>query len=464
VSEQNDNTGSRPLQRGWDDRGDSSASSQDSAVRTNGTAVPKPSPSSSPTSSSEAHLSRSLGWPLADHANTQLPWLNADGETPPETPVTGPSGERPLRTPAGRPAAEPWRLGPAAGLTADQLATREPPTVEPSARSQRDERPETSAPVQQPSTALAFDTIVTRRSARPTTGWRAAVYGLTAGRWNPGPSAAERAHLEKISKIKTLLPGRHVVTVTSMKGGIGKTTSAALLGLALAEHRGDQVIALDANPDAGTLAERLLGVQPLRNVRDLLANADRMEFSSDLARVTSLAGRLQVLASEQDPVLSEGFTDVEYRRVVEVLRRFCNVIITDTGTGLVHSAMQGALAESHSLIVTGAPTADGASLASRTLDWLEKNGYEHLVKRAIVVLSCDRVSRDINMSALRAHFQGRCRAVVEIPRDPHLAKGQQIDLSELRPRTLDAAMTLAALVAEQFREINDSKQLGREHG
>lgn len=373
--------------------------------------------------------------------------------TEPKQQEQAPPTAEPWRPPAGRPHEEPLHDR---DRDLDRDRDQASPPQSPALQADHSH-------VETPATSLSFDSIVTRRSARPATGWRAAVYALTAGRWNPGPSRAEEQYLERVSQIRTLLPGRHVVTVTSMKGGIGKTTTAALLGLALAEYRGDHVIALDANPDAGTLAERLLGVQPIRNVRDLLANADRIEYSTDLARVTERAGRLQVLASEQDPLLSEAFTAAEYHRVIGVLRRFCEVIITDTGTGLVHSAMQGALAETHSIIVTGAPTADGASLASRTLDWLERNGHRDLVERAIVVLSCDRVSRDINLGALRQHFKSRCRDVVEIPPDPHLAKGQQIHLDELRPRTRDAALHLAGLVASQFKDINDLTH-GRELG
>lgn len=322
-------------------------------------------------------------------------------------------------------------------------------------------QPDTAPP--RPVAGLTFDSIVTHRTSRPTQGWRAAAFTATGGMWNPGPSRAERAHLERLARIRTPLPGRHLVTVMSLKGGIGKTTSAALLGLVLAEFRGDHVIAMDANPDAGTLAERLLGQQPLTNVQHLLANAPAIEHASDLARITELAGRLQVLASDQNPLLSQTFDETRYRQVLGVLKKFCNVIITDTGTGVVDSVVQGALAETHSLIVTGAPTGDGAVLASRTLDWLANNGHGRLVERAIVVLSCDRVSRDINRRDLRSHFEGRARAVVEIPRDPHLAKGQRIHLDELRPATRAAAMELAALVAEQFRTVNDADPIVREH-
>ena len=44
-----------------------------------------------------------------------------------------------------------------------------------------------------------------------------------------------------------------VIAVVSPKGGPGKTTITALLGMLLAELRRDPVIALDANPDLGDL-------------------------------------------------------------------------------------------------------------------------------------------------------------------------------------------------------------------
>ena len=47
-----------------------------------------------------------------------------------------------------------------------------------------------------------------------------------------------------------------LVAIASQKGGVGKTTVTTLLGMALADAREDRVIAIDANPDRGTLAER----------------------------------------------------------------------------------------------------------------------------------------------------------------------------------------------------------------
>jgi MinD-like ATPase involved in chromosome partitioning or flagellar assembly len=224
---------------------------------------------------------------------------------------------------------------------------------------------------------------------------------------------------------------------------------ATLLGLVMAENRGDRVIVLDANPDAGTLADRLTGESSV-TVRELLRDLDRIHSWTEVSRYTSLAGRLQVLASEQDPASSEAFSREEYQQICALLDRFFNIIITDSGTGLVHSAMEGTLKLADSLIVVGAPTVDGAGRASKTLDWLLAHGHSALATEAVVVLSCDRTSAEVDRDRIRKHFTERSRAVVEIPPDPHLATGGRVELAHLRPATRDAAYELAALMADRF--------------
>lgn len=303
---------------------------------------------------------------------------------------------------------------------------------------------------------LSHETLARRRSERPTMGWRAALYALTG--LNPGPSEVESRRNAKIARIKAPLPGCFKLAVVSLKGGVGKTTTTGLLGLTLAEHRGDRAIALDANPDAGTLAERLLGYEPQVTVRDLLANIDRIETlthvdpSRALSGYTALAGRLHVLASEQDPAMSEMFNSEEYAAVSRLLSRFYNIILTDSGTGLVHSAMQGTLDNTHSLVIVGAPTVDGASRAAKTLDYLAAHGFEQMVRNAVVALSCDRHSDDIKRDVIVDHFAERVRAVVEIPADRHLAMGGMIDLRYLAEPTRDAALDLAAAVTDAFND------------
>lgn len=296
---------------------------------------------------------------------------------------------------------------------------------------------------------LTEDALLRNRADRPTRGWRGALYSLTGGLVNPGVGPDEVARHDLLRRVRHPLPGSHRIAVSSLKGGVGKTTVSACLGLVLAEHRGDRVVAVDANPDAGTLADRLTGETAV-TVRNLLNNIDRTQSLTDVAHYTSLAGRLQVLASEQDPAMSEAFNRDEYGRICAVLGRFYNIIITDSGTGLVHSAMEGTLALADSLVVVGAPTIDGASRASKTLDWLIAHGHGRLAAAAVVVLSGDRISKEIDRERVVEHFQARCRAVVEIPFDPHLATGGRIEFRRLHPQTVDAFLELAAHLADGF--------------
>lgn len=79
-------------------------------------------------------------------------------------------------------------------------------------------------------------------------------------------------------------------------------------------------------------------------MRDLIAVADRIERYSDVRAHTSQApSRLEVLASERDPAVSEAFSEDDYRRVIDVLQVYYNIILTDCGTGIMHSAMKGVL-------------------------------------------------------------------------------------------------------------------------
>jgi MinD-like ATPase involved in chromosome partitioning or flagellar assembly len=330
----------------------------------------------------------------------------------------------------------------------EEAVQEAPPVTEPVVPAPLPPRPVVDA---RPHTAseLTEYTIVRRRSDKPGSGWRRAVHVASVGLVNPGIGPAEQRRQELALRIRCPLPGPRQIAVASMKGGVGKTTVTAMLGLMLAEHRGDRIVALDANPDAGTLADRLTG-RTDSTVRDLLDSLGSVGSLSDIARFTTLSGRLQVLASEQDPARGEAFDRAEYERVCAVLSRFYNVVVTDSGTGMVHSAMDGTLALANGLVIVGSHTVDGASRASKTLDWLVAHGHHELVERAVVVLSQDRTSPDIDGQRLVAHFQARSRAVVLVPRDPHLATGSRIELDKLRPATSDAFLELAALVADDF--------------
>ncbi len=370
------------------------------------------------TPSAPSWLDAGAAWaaPATGNDGAQVP-----AAQPPATRATAPAA--PLSRPAAAPEDFPGTPPIAPAASTEQARPSTPPPSAPSAAApfqqgrlpRRKRRRSARRGMRRPGCCRERSvSVVPARSG----GWRHLAYQLTGGRWNPGLSEAEARLRDQLQKIRTPLPGPHSVVVASIKGGIGKTTVSALLGLALAEHRGDRVIAVDANPDAGTLGDRLVGETHAAKttVRDLLHGLAGIRSATDLAGYTHLAARLQVLTSEQEPELSETFSATDYTTVLQILARYANAIVTDSGTGIMHSAMQASLRHADSLVIVGAPTNDGASRAARTFRWLAANGYRHLTEDAVVVLSYDRHSPDIDDQVIRDFFAERCRAVIVLPR------------------------------------------------
>ncbi|MFD3744539.1 AAA family ATPase [Nocardia sp. NPDC058633] len=297
----------------------------------------------------------------------------------------------------------------------------------------------------------SLDNVPVKRAKKaPGSGWRKAVHHVSGGAINPGMSAEELRLQELVARIRQPVRGDYRIAVLSLKGGVGKTTTTTGLGSIFASIRGDRVIAVDANPDFGTLSQRV-AIQTRSTVRDLLLDPSIQRYS-DVRRHTSQgSSRLEVLASERDPAASEAFNDEEYRAVARILQRFYNIILTDCGTGLMHSAMSGVLDLAHSLVLISSAAIDGARSAAATLDWLSLHGHDHLVRNAVVVINLPREgSPNVGIQQLREYFLSRCRAVHIIPFDEHLSEGAEIDLHRLHKGTKRAYVELAATVADEF--------------
>jgi MinD-like ATPase involved in chromosome partitioning or flagellar assembly len=301
--------------------------------------------------------------------------------------------------------------------------------------------------------SLTADLLLPGRHAAPPSGWRRALYQVTGGLVRPRLSAAEMRRRELVARACTPVAGGHYrVAVLSLKGGVGKTTTVMGLGSTLASLRGDRVIAVDANPDRGTLSDKLR-LETAATVRDLLNEREQIQRYADVrAFTTQAASRLEVLASDRDPTVSVAFSDQDYEDVSQVLEHYYSICITDCGTGLLHSAMAGVLRLADQIVLVSSPSVDGARSASATLDWLQAHGYGDLVRDGVVVLAVvrPRSKSSIDLGRLEQHFATRCRAVVRVPYDAHLEEGAEVELNQLSKTTADAYLALAAEVGDGF--------------
>ncbi|MGJ0117642.1 AAA family ATPase [Williamsia sp. MIQD14] len=388
-----------------------------------------------------------------------------------ETPRQGPAGPPPI-SPASDPLASPGGFAPAGpppgyapqGYAPNGYGAPTQPGPPPAPHGQSGfgpsgftyTTPGVDGPYPPANGTASLDQVALLRKARraPNSGWRRAVHRMSAGAINPGDSPDDLVHNQLIERVNRPVRGDYRIAVLSLKGGVGKTTTTVGLGSVFASLRGDRVIAVDANPDLGTLAQRI-PQQTRSTVRDLLADNSIYRYSDVRAHTSQAPSRLEVLASERDPAVAEAFSEEDYRGVMKVLQRFYNIIITDCGTGLSHSAMNGVLDLANSLILVSSPAIDGARSAGATLDWLQAHGYGHLVSRAVVVLSSSRSGAStIDTNQLSQHFLTRCRAVQSIPFDDHLAEGAEVDLDLLGKGAHRSFVELAATVADDFSATN----------
>ena len=342
----------------------------------------------------------------------------------------------------------------AAEVVSDESITL---AVSPAAEELYHRRPEHRGEAPEPAAMLTDDRLIDtsgRYREVPEGFWQRFLYEVSFHSLNVGDSRAVRERKAMDRRIAfPFEQGTRFVPVLTRKGGVGKTTVTTLLGMALAEVRDDRVLGIDANPDRGTLAERVARSTGA-TVRDVVNLAAGINSFTDFAELVSKdKTRFHVLASDTDPLLSEAFDEDDYNVVADQAARFYSIVLTDCGTGVVHSVMRPTLERADGLVIVSGGSVDEARLASETLTWLEANGHGELVKNAIVALNtATQGTNVVKLDEIEQHFVSRVRDVVRIPYDPFLAAGSIVDWARLGPYTREAARELAALVVEGMAE------------
>jgi len=201
----------------------------------------------------------------------------------------------------------------------------------------------------------------------------------------PKPSPMERwrlswratDYLEQLDRAITEPRLRRCVTiaVVSPKGGVGKTTMTALLGTLLAQLRRDRVVAVDANPDYGSLG-RVLVPDHQVYVDDFLARMDEPGLS--LTALDTQLGRaphgLMVLPAPTEPDRMWRLDEPAYTKVIERLQELVGIVLLDCGTGLQEPAAGAAIKAADQLILVSDSEPAAASLVAEAGSLLARAG------------------------------------------------------------------------------------------
>jgi MinD-like ATPase involved in chromosome partitioning or flagellar assembly len=267
-------------------------------------------------------------------------------------------------------------------------------------------------------------------------------------------SNAERAEAELEGTLRGQpAPSRpNTVTVVSPKGGVGKTTSTFLLGDALASHLKLRVLAVDANPDFGTLAALAPDAARCeRNLADLFADMDDVRTATGVrAYVSALPSGLHLLAAPRDPELMGRFGPDSYGQLLAFLSLYYDAVLLDLGTGLTAPLAQFALSRSDQVLLVTTPEWVTSSIVVDALKHLRQTEQD----RFTVVANKFYGRRLRQLRALEeALRQQRLPRRVALPYDEQLAAmldSGTYSLAALERPTRMAIKRLALLVAELF--------------
>jgi MinD-like ATPase involved in chromosome partitioning or flagellar assembly len=287
----------------------------------------------------------------------------------------------------------------------------------------------------------------------PARGWRHLLYVLT--RINLGLSPDELYEMDLHTRIRRNARDSYQIGVFGLKGGVGKTAITVSLGSALSKVRGDRILAIDADPDGGNLADRA-GRQSAATIGDLLSDKELARYN-DIRAYTSMNGsNLEVLSSEDYSGARREFNDEDWKGATGIVSRYYNLVLADCGAGLFQPAARGVLSTVSGLVIVASASIDGARQAAVTMDWLRQNGYQDLLGRSCVVINHVVPGKpNIDIEDLVQQFErhvppGR---VIVLPYDKHIAAGTEIQLDLLGKAFRRRIVELAAALSDDFDRL-----------
>ena len=123
-------------------------------------------------------------------------------------------------------------------------------------------------------------------------------------------------------------PGK-VISFISNKGGVGKSTLATNVAVALAQQRPGSVLLIDGSLQMGVGAA-LLDLKPTATLTDLARESDRLDAGM-VRQVTSIhSSGLHLLAAPADAVEAMEVDDMLMARVITLARQTYDYVIVDT--------------------------------------------------------------------------------------------------------------------------------------
>lgn len=164
-----------------------------------------------------------------------------------------------------------------------------------------------------------------------------------------------------------------IIVITSGKGGVGKTTSTANLGMALAQ-RGRRVALVDADFGLRNL-DLLLGLENriVYTAVEVIAGQCRLEQ----ALVKDKRQPKLVLLPAAQNRMKDAVSPDQMRQVVEALAQEYDYVLIDSPAG-IESGFQNAIAAAREALIVSTPEIAAVRDADRVVGLLEAHGVKKI--------------------------------------------------------------------------------------
>jgi pilus assembly protein CpaE len=172
-----------------------------------------------------------------------------------------------------------------------------------------------------------------------------------------------------------------VITVFSPKGGVGKTTVAVNLALALSDNGSNRVCLVDLDLAFGDVAITLQLI-PEHTISEAVEVEEHLDMSMLSTLLTRHDSGLSVLAAPTHPDAKDSISTTLVRRVLGALRGQFDYIVVDTSPGFDEQVLS-AFDETDECVVVATldvPTVKNVKMSMETLDLLNlATGHRYLV-------------------------------------------------------------------------------------
>lgn len=273
-----------------------------------------------------------------------------------------------------------------------------------------------------------------------------------------------RLELSRQTRLPPQRPGEQrvargtIIAVYSPKGGVGKTTLTANLGIALAKETGDRVALVDSNPQFGHLG-LVLNVHANYSVMDLLARSEDLDPELIEGMTASHSGGVQVLLAPTEIERSDAFPPQAMSRLLSELQTMFDWIVVDTWPVLNDSTLD-VLETANRVLLLLVPDITCLRDAKQFLALVESLNYP-LNKFDIIVNRATEggLDRGVIEEGLRR------KVAMEIPQDDPLVthslnRGIPLVISHKRSPVSKAITQLAGWIVEGSKEPVLQRGLG----